>query len=287
MMWEVYQADQRDSRALPAKRMIELSRAQREEVSEPPKFSQWRSGSISNAKRFSAFTKFPLDLLHLDTTGDLYKALGFYRGFLGEVGFVNPYLKFWPMLMGVGSPGTIPEVLRGYMGDKDASSAWIKQSLRLVPRERFDVVGKDNSQRPFELATIRLQNMMDVLGHWEELTPEDKTLITPLTLTECSNTISSPTSSTWMLFVINHSRLVCTWQRHPKNNWWICVKTLCHRLHQRGQINKSQASHSTHTPSLLWMQLDITNRIKDGEEGKWMKGSIQSSTNPLTWFYRL
>lgn len=47
-----------------------------------------------------------------------------------------------------------------------------------MPRERFNIVGKESTQRPFELATLRLQNMMDVMKHWEELTPNDKSLIT-------------------------------------------------------------------------------------------------------------
>lgn len=89
-------------------------------------------GSIDNAQKFCDLTGFPMKYLHLDPSGDLYKALGFYSGFLGDVGFINPYLKFLPMLAGIGSPGTIPEVLRGYVGDSSAPSAWIKQALRFA-----------------------------------------------------------------------------------------------------------------------------------------------------------
>lgn len=90
-------------------------------------------GSIDNAQKFCDLTGFPMKYLHLDPSGDLYKMLGFYSGFLGDVGFINPYLKFLPMLAGIGSPGTIPEVLRGYVGDSSASSTWIKEALRFVP----------------------------------------------------------------------------------------------------------------------------------------------------------
>eukprot|EP01040_Poterioochromonas_malhamensis_P010609 gene10609-11551_t len=138
-------------------------------------------GSIDNAQKFCDLTGFPMKYLHLDPSGDLYKMLGLYNGFLGDVGFINPYLKFLPMLAGIGSPGTIPEVLRGYVGDSSASSTWIKEALRFVPHHIDSYEASDareSTQRPFELATLRLQNMMDVMKHWEELTPSDKSLIT-------------------------------------------------------------------------------------------------------------
>lgn len=45
------------------------------------------------------------------------------------------------MLAGIESKGTIPEVLRGYFGDKSASPDWIKDSLRLVDQSKFDIEG--------------------------------------------------------------------------------------------------------------------------------------------------
>ena len=44
-----------------------------------------------------------------DETGQAYEALGFYKGF-GAGLKINPYLKLLPMLMGIGSPGTIQAV---------------------------------------------------------------------------------------------------------------------------------------------------------------------------------
>lgn len=44
-----------------------------------------------------------------DNTGAMYRALGFSPGFAPEAQ-VSPYLKLLPMLMGIGSPGTIQEV---------------------------------------------------------------------------------------------------------------------------------------------------------------------------------
>jgi hypothetical protein len=45
-----------------------------------------------------------------------------------------------------------------------------------VEQKRFNVLG-ENYQRPFELATLRLQNMMDVLQYWKELIPEDEVFL--------------------------------------------------------------------------------------------------------------
>lgn len=135
-------------------------------------------GSISNAEKFIKMTNFPAEKLYLDNEAELYKILDFERGFLPDAK-ISPYLKLLPMLAGIGSPGTIAEVLRGYFGDRYENSNWIEDALRLVEREKFDVLGR-NYQRPFELATVRLQNMIDVLSNWNELTPIDKNLITQL-----------------------------------------------------------------------------------------------------------
>lgn len=135
--------------------------------------------SLASADEFCRLTNFPAESLFIDSTAHLYEELMFSKGFLPENKQVSPYLKLLPMLMGIGSPGTIPEVLRGYIGDRNAPSAWIRESLRLVEQRQFDVLGQ-NYQRPFELATIRLQNMMDVLQNWQKLSPIDTRLLTQL-----------------------------------------------------------------------------------------------------------
>lgn len=86
-------------------------------------------GTVENAKEFCSLNNFPIDLLHVDETAICYTTLKFSRGFLPNAN-ISPYLKLLPMLAGIGSPGTIPEVLRGYFGDREAPSAWIKESLR-------------------------------------------------------------------------------------------------------------------------------------------------------------
>ena len=38
----------------------------------------------------------------------------------------------------------------------------------------FRLAGGQGFQRPFELATVRLQNMIEVLGRWREYVPDDR-----------------------------------------------------------------------------------------------------------------
>lgn len=65
-----------------------------------------------------------------DSEGVCYKALGFSRGFAPDAQ-VSAYLKLLPMLAGIGSPGTIQEVLmlsaalraQSHPGPQDISDA--------------------------------------------------------------------------------------------------------------------------------------------------------------------
>jgi len=89
------------------------------------------------------------------------------------------------MLAGIGSPGTLQAVLRGYVGDKNADASWTSDYLKgknqggqgLVDKSAFDVLGTKGA-RPFEVATVRLQNMISIIPNWERLAPSDKQLIT-------------------------------------------------------------------------------------------------------------
>jgi hypothetical protein len=50
---------------------------------------------------------------------------------------------------------------------------WLKQSLSLPCRVPFfEWAGGKGFQRPFELATLRLRNMGEVLGHWGTYVPD-------------------------------------------------------------------------------------------------------------------
>ena len=83
------------------------------------------------------------------------------------------------MCAGIGSPGTLQEVLRGYTGDRSAPAdlrdeeevkAW---PCRLFGHAMFARAGGRGFQRPFELATKRLRNMGEVLSNWRTYVPCD------------------------------------------------------------------------------------------------------------------
>lgn len=127
-------------------------------------------GEPDKARRFAELLQFPVDDLYADPTGELYTTLGFSPGFAPDAG-ISAYAKLLPMLAGIGSPGTIQEVLRGYTGDRSARPVFAG------PSNLFDVLGQ-GYQRPLELATLRLFNMNLVLGHWNELAPANERLLT-------------------------------------------------------------------------------------------------------------
>ncbi len=120
-------------------------------------------GDEVGADRFSLFTKFPRECLHVQANADLHRACGLYEGLQTGVGA-------WPDLLlmcaGLGSPGTLVEVFRGYRGDRSASQRFKHPLFRLAGGEGF--------LRPFELATVRLNNMVEVLGRWRQYVPDDR-----------------------------------------------------------------------------------------------------------------
>jgi hypothetical protein len=77
----------------------------------------------------------------------------------------------------MGSPGTLREVFRGYRGDRFApqliGDAEVIHAKPLPPFKGslFKGAGGIGFQRPFELATLRLRNMTEVLSHWQTYVP--------------------------------------------------------------------------------------------------------------------
>eukprot|EP00210_Caulerpa_lentillifera_P000929 g899.t1 len=126
-------------------------------------------GGVGSGRAFSEYTGLPTRVLYADPAGACCEALGYQRGFGPDLE-ISPYFKLFPMLLGIDSEGTIPEVLRGYIGDRTAKPVFEDSSL-------FDILGR-GYQRPFELATLRLNNMMKILPNWSELCPTDTRLLT-------------------------------------------------------------------------------------------------------------
>jgi len=133
-------------------------------------------GDEAGRQRFCAFTGFPPERLQVDAEPRLHQALGLYGG-LQLVG--GPWPNLLLMCAGLGSPGTLAEVLRGYTGDRSApqrlaDDETIQASpLPPIKGSLFSRAGGTGFQRPFELATVRLRNMGEVLGHWRTYVPRN------------------------------------------------------------------------------------------------------------------
>jgi AhpC/TSA antioxidant enzyme len=90
----------------------------------------------------------------------------------------NAWLNLMLMCVGLGSPGTLAEVFRGYRGDRNApqliAEDEVVQAAPLPAFEGsfFNLAGGKGFQRPFELATLRLRNMTEVLSHWKTYVPD-------------------------------------------------------------------------------------------------------------------
>ncbi|MBD2719494.1 AhpC/TSA family protein [Synechococcus sp. FACHB-909] len=133
-------------------------------------------GDAAGRERFCAFTGFPPDWLLVDAEPHLHRDLGLYEG-LKQAG--GPWPNLLLMCAGLGSPGTLAEVLRGYTGDRSAPQRIADDEtiqagpLPPIKGSFFARAGGRGFQRPFELATVRLRNMAEVLGHWRTYVPCD------------------------------------------------------------------------------------------------------------------
>ena len=140
----------------------------------------------------------PLELWS-DPTGAAGRAFGVERGWLPDNTDVNPFLKLFGMLWGLGAWATLPAVIGGYIGNPFGKQPqrWIQDALAVgalqgrwpdnalemegatVTKNKFDDLPWVGSwkRRPLELATLRLQNMLGIsLRHWKELAPDDDAL---------------------------------------------------------------------------------------------------------------
>ncbi|MEO0648012.1 MAG: peroxiredoxin-like family protein, partial [Cyanobacteria bacterium J06650_10] len=134
-------------------------------------------GDRTAGEKFCHYTGFPAQHLQIDPTASLHHQLNLYKGLTATLPSLTPqqdgYLNLLLMCMGLGSPGTLKEVFRGYTGDKQAPQLIADDEVvRATPLpalkgEVFKAAGGKGFQRPFELATLRLRNMSEVLSHWK------------------------------------------------------------------------------------------------------------------------
>jgi hypothetical protein len=143
-------------------------------------------------------TDLPNDIeLWVDNLGTAGKVFGVGRGWLPENKDINPFLKLFGMLFGLGAWATLPAVIGGYIGNPFVPQPWIADALEVGQKKgrwpdtalrinsdgtvvnNFDglpIVGRW-SRRPLELATLRLQSMIGIsLAKWQDLAPDQAAL---------------------------------------------------------------------------------------------------------------
>ena len=97
---------------------------------------------------------------------------------IGLGGWFNMLL----MLSGINSLKTIKEVIRGYTGDHNAAQIFSEMDQIQIfnfikfSGNSFKEVFGDGYLRPFELATFRLNNMIEIIQNWNDYILNDKFL---------------------------------------------------------------------------------------------------------------
>jgi hypothetical protein len=139
-------------------------------------------GDRSAGEQFCQYTGFPPDALFVDPKAELHQKLQLYPGLqLKAPGFSpaqNAWLNLLLMCAGIGSPGTLAEVFRGYRGDRQAPQLIAPEEVvqaKPLPGLKgsfFNLAGGSGFQRPFELATLRLRNMAESLSKWQTYVPD-------------------------------------------------------------------------------------------------------------------
>jgi AhpC/TSA antioxidant enzyme len=156
------------------------------------------------AAQLQTLTELPDDIeLWVDNTGRAGRAFGVERGWLPDNADVNPFLKLFGMLLGLGAWATLPAVIGGYIGNPFVPQPWITDALAVGirqgrwPDNSLEFAPNDDEQRtvvvsnkfdelplvgnwprrPLELATLRLQSMLGIsLKYWSELAPDQEAL---------------------------------------------------------------------------------------------------------------
>ena len=141
-----------------------------------------------------------------DSKGTAGRSLGVSRGFAPDNADIPASWKVTVVGFGFGPPwGTLPAVLTGYFGNPNGHREWIEASLRqgqlagrwpkvleldddessnhAILANKFDnfPLVSGWGRRPFELATLRLQNILDIqIKFWQELKPVHDPCLTQL-----------------------------------------------------------------------------------------------------------
>jgi hypothetical protein len=158
-----------------------LKRAEKELIDKGITIRAIAIGDRNSGLKFCEYTGFPESWLFVDSEAKIHQQLELYQGLNLKIPFFNSsqnaWLNFLLMCAGIGSKGTLKEVFRGYLGDKQAPQLIgddeVIHAKPLPPLKGsfFKMAGGKGFQRPFELATIRLRNMSEVLSNWSTYVP--------------------------------------------------------------------------------------------------------------------
>ena len=136
-------------------------------------------GNEKGKEKFCKYTGFSEKNLKVVNNNQLHQLVGASSGLnIGLGGWINMTL----MLMGIGSSRTIIEVIRGYTGDKGANQIY-NDNDQINLFNVFKFSGKlfrkpfgKGYLRPFELATFRLINMIEIFNNWKDYMIDTKYL---------------------------------------------------------------------------------------------------------------
>ena len=136
-------------------------------------------GSDAGKDKFCNFTGFPYKNLVVVNDNKIHQKLLVSQGVdIGLGGWVNMLI----MLSGIYSLKTIKEVIRGYTGDRNSKQIFSDEDqinlLNLIKFSGsfFKSTCGDGYLRPFELATYRLNNMIEILKNWNDYILDNKYL---------------------------------------------------------------------------------------------------------------
>jgi hypothetical protein len=135
--------------------------------------------------------------LFVDNKGEAARQWGAEQGWQPDNKDLNPFLKLFGMLFGLGAWATLPAVIGGYIGNPLVPQPWIEDALAVGQKkgrwpdnaleisEDGTVTNKFSElplvggwpRRPLELATLRLQSMIGIsIKNWKELAPDEEAL---------------------------------------------------------------------------------------------------------------
>ena len=127
-------------------------------------------GNERGREKFCNFTGFPEENLKVVSDNEIHNSFEVSRGVdIGLGGWINMLI----MLSGIKSFKTIEEVIRGYTGDRNATQIFSDIdnielfNLLKFSGNSFKKAFGEGYLRPFELATFRLNNMVEIIKNWD------------------------------------------------------------------------------------------------------------------------